>query len=684
MRNRPYPAIVIMAVLLISGSATAASIEISLPEYTSRSNNTDLYSITYIALLPEEGAFRIIDDEEWQKIEMDDFSPMMVPGKPMLPSKKFLFALPPGAQVSSVTVEGVDPHRLPGEYRIKPAPPILPLDRFSSDASPGARAYQEWEDNHESVYLSDEPYPVDSGKLVGFGSLRKYAFASISLCPFRYHARTQTLYYCNETRITIFYDIPEPGSLEALQNRMNRLDTVADDRAARLFVNYRDIEEMYRPESSRSPSISKLPSKRNTYDYVIITAPSLVDVITSSDFLPWKSSLGYQVRMITTDDERITSQDGIDLAEQIRNFLRAYYIPWGIEYVLLVGDYLTVPMRYCYPDPTNHLFDLDDPWSGEVPTDAYYADLSLPDVESWDLDGDGYYGEYEEDNPDFLPEVYVGRIPTNNTTRIPYTLNKLVTFEQDTGAWKNSALHAGAFWYFENEDHSGMPVYDGATCMDVIETDLMDGWTVSHYSEQGGLVPSEYDWPALTWEAFTSDWREGQYSIVNWGAHGSITSASRKVWSWDDGDGVPEYFEMAWDNFISVYADLDDDFPSIYFAISCLTGYPEPNPGGRLGIDLLTKQSLGATVGSVGATRIAYGHLGWPESPGGSESICYEFNHHMIDGPEGPEKVGEALYEAKSYCNQNFPLEHFAENWNMFIYNLYGDPSLVREGIGIP
>jgi hypothetical protein len=492
------------------------------------------------------------------------------------------------------------------------------------------------------------------------------------------------LQYFRKAEIVIDYSVPEPDDSESPPFREPLHDTQADERAARMFVNLEDVHKMYQPGPPPSPSKMRIPRKRFTRDYVIITAPELASAISSSDFLPWKEHLGYRVAVLTIDDERITGQPGIDLAERIRNFLRAHYLLWNMEYVLLVGDYQTVPMRYCYPDPSNHRFDPGDTSSGEVPTDAYYADLSLPDNESWDLDGDGYHGEYEEDSPDFLPEVYVGRIPTNNRARITYTLNKLVSFEQDTGSWKNSALIAGAFWYFENEDRNGLPAYDGATCMNAIETNLMEGWTVSRYSEQGGLVPSAYDWPALSWDAFTSDWREGEYSIVNWGAHGAQSRAARKVWSGDDGDGVPEYHEMGWPDFIGTDADLDDDHPSIYFAISCLTGYPEPYFGGRLGIDLLTEPSWGATVGSIGATRVAYGIVGWPASPGGAESICFEFNRHMIDGPAGPERVGAALLNAKCYCNVNFPMEHFAENLNQFTFNLYGDPSLIREGVDTP
>jgi hypothetical protein len=53
----------------------------------------------------------------------------------------------------------------------------------------------------------------------------------------------------------------------------------------------------------------------------------------------------------------------------------------------------------------------------------------------------------------------------------------------------------------------------------------------------------------------------------------------------------------------------------------------------------------------------------------------------MIDGPTGPMRVGEALYEAKFFVHQNHNLNSHAENWTMVEYNLYGDPSMIREGI---
>jgi hypothetical protein len=124
---------------------------------------------------------------------------------------------------------------------------------------------------------------------------------------------------------------------------------------------------------------------------------------------------------------------------------------------------------------------------------------------------------------------------------------------------------------------------------------------------------------------------------------------------------------------------LDDDHPSILTAASCYVGCPEPASGGNIGIDLLTDSSSGACVGVIASARSPYGTFDWPNNPGSSFSIIYEFNGFMI---EESEKVGQALYHSKFYCNQNYGWEHYAEYLDMYTFNLFGDPALVREGTG--
>jgi len=295
--------------------------------------------------------------------------------------------------------------------------------------------------------------------------------------------------------------------------------------------------------NSYNSTISPIANKYNLDSYIIITTENIANEIKPSTFISWKESLGYKIKIVNTTDSLIQDQSGNDLPAKIRNFLREYYPTWGIKYLLIIGDHETIPMRYCYPDPQNHRFDIFDWTSGEVPTDYYYADLSSADLESWDSDRDGYYGEYNQDHPDFLAEIYVGRIPINNASRIIYTLDKIVNFEQDKSSWKNNALNAGAFFYFNNEENY-YNTMDGAVLSHYIEKDLMDNWIISHYSEQEGLEISEYNWPSISQEAFINDWKNNKYSIVNWQGHGWTNRVARKVWINDDGDDIPEGNEI--------------------------------------------------------------------------------------------------------------------------------------------
>jgi peptidase C25-like protein/PKD domain-containing protein len=409
--------------------------------------------------------------------------------------------------------------------------------------------------------------------------------------------------------------------------------------------------------------------------YLIITIASLYNAILASDFLSWKSSLGFNIKIMNITDPFIGEQSGKDLPEKIRNSLRSMYETANLEYLLIVGDHDNIPMRYCYPNPDNHRFDIFDFTSGEVPTDYYYSDLSYSDSESWDMDGDGFYGEYTQDIPDFYPDIYVGRIPTINTEHVTYSLDKIKRFEEDINGWKHQALHAGAFFYFDNEDHSGNQAMDGAVLSYHIEKDIMNGWRIDHFSEQEGYEKSVYDWVSLSESNFINAWRNGQYSIVNWQGHGWTNRVARKVWNTDDGDSVPEFNEIQWHDFINRQSNLDDDYPSIVTAVSCYVGCPEkdPNAQGNLGIDLLTHPNFGAAVGVVASARSPYGSLDWPNNQGGSDQIIYEFNKKIILNEAS---IGSALYRAKYECNDLYGWDHYAEYIDMFTFNLYGDPSM--------
>jgi hypothetical protein len=620
-----------------------------------------------VVVTVEAGPYVLRDGPQGERVEIQGWGGLRIPGKPALPGMCLYVALPPGTRPVSVAVLRCDSREVPGSHRIAPVPPLALLPGMPGWRRAQEEAQREWQATYEATYGSDAPYPDAPAWLSGAGTFRNYAYAAVTVSPFTYQPRSGRLVY--HPRIELAVEWVASGADDPWATAP--LDPETERRAGELFVNFDEVADLYRAAAIRHGE------PRETFDYVIVTTPELVPAIEASQFLAWKANQGYRLRTVLTTDPEIAGQPGGDLAQQIRNFLRSYAGPWGTRYVLFVGDYATVPMQICYPDPDFHVYDPSDPGlvAPGTPTDAYYADLSWRDELSWDLDGDGYPGEYGEDAPDFLPEVYVGRIPVSTPSRITYTLDKIVAFEQDTGSWKQKVLHGGAILFFENQDYSGYPFVDGATCLDSIETALMSGREITHFSEQAGIFPSEFDWPPLTEYSFGNTWGSGGFGIVNWSGHGWCNAAYRSVWVWDDGDGVPEWGngELESFPFIGTFTSfVDDDHPSVVFAISCDVGYPEPNPYGNLGIDLLTRPGWGPGVGVVSASRPAAISLDWKSDPGGTEQICYEFNRYYVAESR---PIGEALYDGKFDATSQYGWDHVYEYMNLYDFNLYGDPT---------
>jgi hypothetical protein len=201
--------------------------------------------------------------------------------------------------------------------------------------------------------------------------------------------------------------------------------------------------------------------------------------------------------------------------------------------------------------------------------------------------------------------------------------------------------------------------------------------------EEAGLCPSIHPHEgALTGSQVVAEWSSGAYAITNWSGHGNSGGAYRKVWEWDDGDSVPEYFEIESEPFIYMTdpASLDDAHPSIVFSASC---------SNAAGDDNLARNLIGnGASGVVAATTYGWYTPGWEDpSDGNIMSLEYYFNHYLI-GEDEP--VGDALFDAKMYY---FTYLYFPDPWggdpdwtpqqNMLDYVLFGDPSLKRAGVGI-
>jgi hypothetical protein len=373
--------------------------------------------------------------EYWEKgevsVRLEGFEGMMSPGQPMLPYQLYQIALPPDAdpatlelQITELTEEAI-----PGEFRIAPAPPHEACQEPSEKEPPPES--ERWGEGKiivagrdTLVYEEDALYPTEVCGVTYGGQLRKWKVATVAFYPVRYSPVEGKLLLVSQVdlkisfeRDSVYLKRPEVGALLR--------DDAFDDRARELFLNFDRAKLWYKGPllegvvGESSPGDETGGTWPLDPDYAIITTNetfSSTATVTGTldDFCFHKENLGFEVMVITEDQVQTVEGDsvtgysfaplpGVDGYEdvmgapapdqrpdRVRKWLQDHYISLGIEQVLLIGN----------PDPDNMeegdlvgdlpMKDTQLHLLADVPTDYYFSELTG----DWDLDDDGYAGEY--------------------------------------------------------------------------------------------------------------------------------------------------------------------------------------------------------------------------------------------------------------------------------------------------
>jgi hypothetical protein len=251
---------------------------------------------------------------------------------------------------------------------------------------------------------------------------------------------------------------------------------------------------------------------------------------------------------------------------------------------------------------------------------------------------------------DFLPEVFVGRIPVynNDYTALDSILQKIINYE--TGAppaWRKGFLTADVeLWNGESD-------YKLSEALKSEFADPLGFTTYRVYESNVGIAPPP---ECLGINAADSDpaapcnmlgeWANGgRYGVLTWSTHGGPSRASQLMVSADN-------------------THLNDTVPAFTFQGSCLNGYPEV--ANNLGYALLRQ----GAIGTVSASRVSWTYIfnsTWDPNPqsGSNGNLTYHYASRMMKN----QTAGHALYQTKADV-------HPDGNWmNKTDYNLYGDPS---------
>jgi hypothetical protein len=583
--------------------------------------------------------FSIIEGTPYDTIEMEGFFTAGQMGTPLLPTQTRVVELPGIVSPQNVSLHFTDIVSVPigGPFSIGPAPQPTTVEEsvemgFIDGKDP-------------SVYGAPYSYPEEPVRIARVTTSGETTEVHLVFTAMSYHPIERSL--------TLHLSV----SVEVRWQSM-----------------------VYQVKGAPPPSSYK--------GYVIVTTNY---VKNSSSVLPlfrnWLQSRGFTVYVITEDDYGYAG--GQQRAINIRSWLIANQHPKQLRYVLLIGNpdpddpstgdaFGDVPMLMCWPQGTS---------AAGIPTDHFYADLTG----SWDVDGDGYFGEFGPDGTettvgvDFGPELYVGRLPVymNSITELNALLQRAMNYN---GA-NSSIMIPAAISNFGGEVRSDLSTFGARTDgLDMPREAITtvanpNGFSNFVMYETGGLsaVPTsayEYDGP-LTRANVIGQW-VNDYGVVFWWGHGYAQGAVRKIWNSDDGDGIPEHNEILYPAFITSadFSSMQMSTDTFVFMCACNNGTPEV--ANNIGYVAL----FNGAMTTVSASRISYYAPGMWTMKGArtNTDIGHEYVDRLISMGVS---AGEALYEAKHALTDLYGWKAFG--WqNIMDFNLYGDPSLTLGGPAAP
>ncbi len=410
-------------------------------------------------------------------------------------------------------------------------------------------------------------------------------------------------------------------------------------------------------------------------EMLIITPDGRQDFVNAcKPLMEWKNEKGVKTIILSN----FSSYPGRDDQERIRNMIKSYYEEENIQWVLLAGDAQSdlIPIREVLNDDVG-FWGQSEKVGGDnyKPTDYYYADLTG----TWDNNGNGVYGESTfktggQDEIDWIPEVYVGRLPASNAIELSEMINKTLKYETDPYIenWMGNMLLAGGVSDVpgedddvDGEDEARLTTYiwQHYTQYEMNFTHLCN-YNAAYYTPPG--THSE-----LNQNNFTNSFNSG-YSTVLFAGHGDIGAYSDKI-------GVNTFRTIYTSTDASASSNID--MPSLIYADACSTSTFDYNDN-SIG-EILIKRSNSGAIGYVGSLRVTWyipNDLDLEILNRANAKLFWEefFQNKKF-------QQGKALYDSKvTYMNSDYfkdervNAEDYdeAERKNLLTYCLLGDPEV--------
>ena len=365
--------------------------------------------------------------DDGHRVRLGELPVLGQAGQPDLPYQVARVLLPPGRDVSAVTVRAVGEALWPAPVRPALARAQRPLGApwLSIAAALLERVAGQCSDGDAGAGL----YPARRHQVLSVQHLGGYRVLLLRLFPVRYDPAQAQLTYVQELQVSVHLKPLAQGAMRpAGQDVAARVGQVVDNPA--LMGAYQAL-----PIPERERRAATLVTPDQPYDYVIVTSAALSPTFRA--LVDWRIDQGLRARVFTTE-EIYAVYDGqrpdgdADDATRLRNFLIDAYGTWGgtahpLRYVLLGGDIEVVPARYVSVAAGIYRSD-------RLISDHYYAGLDG----TWDDDADGRYGEGDAagggtgmagEEADLYAELYVGRVPASDAVQAGRFISKVIAYE---------------------------------------------------------------------------------------------------------------------------------------------------------------------------------------------------------------------------------------------------------------
>jgi hypothetical protein len=324
------------------------------------------------------------DNGTFYRITIPGHVSSIAPGKPELPVLSRIINAPDGFDYSVIISEIVSTSIKPSRKKI---------DGILFPAQEGETKEIRQDKPRflldKTAYSSSGVLASDTIRIERLGTVRGRKLANLMITPVHYNPKTNVLEVITSMKVEIDYS-PKGGLSSKPVNPESELFTKSLDKST---INYNPGEVI--------PGYSTSPVKM-----VIITDTAFRKQL--QPFFKWKTQKGYKLKILYKG----ATLAGTTYAQFKDTLTRMYNSATADdpapEYLLIIGDISRIPKA----DETSNISDM-------------------------------YYGEFDGGG-DYMPEMYIGRLPVTDTNEVKNVVNKIIQYEKfefaDTNKFYNRAL----------------------------------------------------------------------------------------------------------------------------------------------------------------------------------------------------------------------------------------------------